>query len=343
VRAAAILLLINIPLLAQFRTTVPLVVAPTTVTDSKGKLVDGLSASDLILYDNNVPQTIQVDDIVTNPISLVVVVEANNVSQAVIDKLHNSGILFTDLLSAETGETALLAFAGDFRLVEDFTSDSRRLSRALHGLHPVGGGCSLIDTVGEALRMLKGREEHRRRIVLVISESRDRSSKTKLPELLKESQLQNTSIYWLTYSTFLTPYTTRPKRVWDRMSDEQKEDPKRMRSSKVPNKEEDSVLPPDPQPGGSIFSIFTELAHKTTPDAASMLTQATGGRTYSFLKQKALEEAIQAVAAEVHRQYIITYQPKQDAAPGQFHTLRAAVKDRPDLSVRTRAGYWRPQ
>jgi hypothetical protein len=33
---------------AQFRSTVPLVVAPTSITDSKGRYVDGLTAEDLI-------------------------------------------------------------------------------------------------------------------------------------------------------------------------------------------------------------------------------------------------------------------------------------------------------
>ena len=35
----------------------------------------------------------------------------------------------------------------------------------------------------------------------------------------------------------------------------------------------------------------------------------------------------------------LSFEPKA-AEPGQFHTLRVAVKDRPDLHVRTREGYW---
>ena len=58
---------------AQFKSTVPLVVAPTTVTNSKGHYVDGLTAEDLILYDNSVPQRIQMDWM-TYPIDLVVAV-----------------------------------------------------------------------------------------------------------------------------------------------------------------------------------------------------------------------------------------------------------------------------
>jgi len=43
VRVLAFLTLTLYPLLAQFKSTVPLVIAPTTVTDPKGRFVDGLT------------------------------------------------------------------------------------------------------------------------------------------------------------------------------------------------------------------------------------------------------------------------------------------------------------
>ena len=60
-RVAAAVMLLVFAASAQFKTTVPLVVAPTLITDSKGRFVDGLTPRDLILYDDNVPQTIQMD------------------------------------------------------------------------------------------------------------------------------------------------------------------------------------------------------------------------------------------------------------------------------------------
>src|SRR5207249_2322561 len=48
----------------------------TTVKDSKGRYVDGLTPQDLILYDNNVPQAIQMDWM-TYPIDLVVTVQTS--------------------------------------------------------------------------------------------------------------------------------------------------------------------------------------------------------------------------------------------------------------------------
>jgi hypothetical protein len=98
-RLTVAILLLSLSASAQFKSTVPLVVAPTTVTDSKGHNVDGLSADDLILYDNNVPQKIQMDW-TSYPIDLVVAVQTSANSGAVIDKLGGSGILFTQLLAA---------------------------------------------------------------------------------------------------------------------------------------------------------------------------------------------------------------------------------------------------
>ena len=132
-RPLAILVLAVCPLTAQFKSTVPLVVAPVTVTDAKGAFIDGLGAADLVLYDNNVPQTIHVESEV-NPISLLVLIQATTSSSAIVDKLRRSCPLFSDLLAGDAGETALVVFSDAPRLIQDFTTDSRPLTHALHNL-----------------------------------------------------------------------------------------------------------------------------------------------------------------------------------------------------------------
>jgi hypothetical protein len=91
-------------------------------------------------------------------------------------------------------------------------------------------------------------------------------------------------------------------------------------------------------PGGYIYAIG-ELIRLRQPDLSSLFTKTTGGRTLNFLKKNALEQAIQLVGEEVHRQYILSFEPK-GGEPGQFHAIRVAVKDRPDLQAKTREGYW---
>ena len=126
-RAAALLLLIATVAGAQFKSTATLVVAPTTVTDSKGKYVDVTDPADLVLYDNGVRQPIQVDESF-NPISLVVAVQTSANSAAILDKLGSSGILFTDLLAGDRGETALVTFSDEVRTQREFTTNSATTS-----------------------------------------------------------------------------------------------------------------------------------------------------------------------------------------------------------------------
>jgi VWFA-related protein len=339
-RLAALLTLATLPAAAQFKSTVPLVVSPLTVTDARGHFVDDLTEPDLVLYDNNVPQPVQLDYVI-HPISLVVAIEANNASVAVIDKLGRSGALFADLLAGDRGETALVTFTSRVSVAQDFTSDSTQLNYILRNLRVHGDGAAVLDAVSQSLRLLAARPAGRRRVLLAIAESRDRSSEIKIAELLQRPELQNTAVYWLTYSTLLEPFTNKRKTKWDRMTDEQKQDPRRLHSSKLPLPEEEEPLPMDMAPG-SLINVFTELGHKTRTDAAALLTRTTGGRTFSFVKQSALESAIQAVGAEVHRQYLISFQPKPDAA-GVYHPMRVEVKGRRDLTARARSGYWSVQ
>jgi len=88
---------------AQFKSTAALVIAPTTITDAKGNYIDAVEPADLVLYDNGVRQPIQVDESF-NAISLVVAVQTSANSAAILDKLGDSGILFTDLLAGDRGE-----------------------------------------------------------------------------------------------------------------------------------------------------------------------------------------------------------------------------------------------
>jgi hypothetical protein len=53
-RLACLLLLTALAASAQFKSTVPLVVSPVTVTDSNGRLINGLTVADLVIYDNSV-------------------------------------------------------------------------------------------------------------------------------------------------------------------------------------------------------------------------------------------------------------------------------------------------
>jgi VWFA-related protein len=333
-RPSILLLLTAFAARAQFKSTVPLVVSPVTVTDSSGRFVNGLTAARLAIYDNSVAQKAQLE-VTEEPVSLAVLIQVSPNASAVLDKFGHSGVMLSGLLAAYQGETAIVTFSDEARVAQDFTPDSAKLTKALAYMRPKGGGCALYDAVSESIHLLDHRDPRRRRILLAIAQTRDQGSKIKLEALLRDPALQNTTVYWLTYSAFLTAFTAKTKTKWDRMTDEEKA---KHQIAGGHDPKFDEGLPPDYVPG-SLINIFTSIADRAKVNAAALLSGATGGRTWDFLQQKGLEDAIHAVAEEAHQQYIVTFEPKPDE-PGVFHAISAEVKGRPELRVRTRTGYW---
>ncbi len=316
------LLLLSAAAQAQFRSTVPLVVAPITVTDAKGHYIDGLTEDDLLLSDNNVPQRIRLD-YDPYPISLVVAVETGAKSEPAINKLGGSGILFANLVAAYGGETALLTFADEVKVRHDFTGDPDAIASPLRNLHVEGAGACMLDAIKQAMTMLAARPKERRRILFLIAENRDRGSATKIDEAVRAVQRENATVYWLTYSAALMPYTMKTKTVHS-----------------IHREEDGKVIENDVQPmEWDIMGAIHELVHLNAPDIADMFSRVTGAHTMNFLKKSGLEDEIHRLGEEIHRQYIASFQPPP-GEPGAFHTIRIAVKGHPEWKAKTREGYW---
>jgi hypothetical protein len=183
--------------------------------------------------------------------------------------------------------------------------------------------------------MLQKRPPQRRRIVLIIAEKRDRGSEDGLADIAERVQRLNATVYWLTFSPFLQPFTEKPKTMEDL-----KPEAERIKVSKCAlcTAPDDRAAPLDLGPGGLNYALG-ELFRLKKPDLSTIFPAATGGRSAGFLKKKALEDTVQRIAEEVHRQYILSFVPAK-SEPGEFHKLRVAVRSRPELQTRTRAGYW---
>ena len=285
---------------AQFKSTATLVIAPTVVIDANSRYVDGLEPRDLVLYDNGVAQSIQVDESFS-PISLVVAIQTSSSAAAILDKLGTSGILFANLLAGDRGETAIVTFSDEVRVARDFTTNSDALKATLGRLHVQGDKAVTLDAILESFRMLAARRIDRRKILLVVAEEAGSLQQSENQSRPTGRRAAERARLLAGFSTFVEPFTAQPKKV----------------KSKDPNKDGDP-LPPDTAPG-NLLNIFTELAQQGKPNGAELLTRATGGRAAAFVKKEALEEAIQAIAAEVHRQY-----------RGQ---RRIAIRDRRDRHV----------
>jgi len=87
---------------AEIRTTVPLAVAPTRVTDRSGRYIDGLSAADFQVFDPGARQTLDAD-VSYQPLSVVISVQMNLPSFAAVFKIARVGSTIEPLVTGERG------------------------------------------------------------------------------------------------------------------------------------------------------------------------------------------------------------------------------------------------
>ncbi len=318
-----------------FRGGTKVVIAPTTVTDKDGIFVNGLSVNDFVLTDNDVDQRITAD-IVFQPISLVVAVQANADVEGLLPKIQKIGAALNALVTGETGEIAVLAFDHRIQTLQDFTSQPDKVELALKKIHAGSSSSVLNDATMQAINMLRTRPQNRRRVILLISETRDIAGSIRPREVLESAQFANVLIYSVDISHLQSSFT---------------------RSAPYPRP---TAIPPEahhsPTGGvltptesmnlyqtGNILPVFAEIFKGVKGifirNPSELYTRFTGGREYSFASQHGLDQAITDLGEELHSQYLLSYSPTNMEEPG-FHTIDVRVKGRPSLKIRSRPGYW---
>jgi Ca-activated chloride channel homolog len=73
------------------------------------------------------------------------------------------------------------------------------------------------------------------------------------------------------------------------------------------------------------------------------LAQETGGQAFFPFKAEDLAQSFENIANELRHQYAIFYRPDPFKTDGLYHTVELRVKNRHDLIVRARKGYYAPK
>jgi len=158
-----------------FRSTVQVVVAPVTVFDRDGSFVNDVRPDQFRLFDNDKEQNIKVD-VTYIPISLAIAIQANSHVEAMLPQVRKIGSMISPLVIGDQGEAAVVAYDSRLRVLQDFTSDAAKITDAVRKIQPGSLSNRMVDSVFEATRMLRRRPQNRRRILLLIGETRDLGS-----------------------------------------------------------------------------------------------------------------------------------------------------------------------
>ncbi|MEO7142880.1 MAG: VWA domain-containing protein [Bryobacteraceae bacterium] len=317
------------------QTTVKVVIAPTTVTNDHGDYIPSLLPRDFSLYDNGKLQRVT-QDIAFEPLSLVIAIQASANMEAVLPKIQKIGALLNAQVLGENGEVAILCFDHRIQTLTDFTNNTDQIEAALKKLKPGSTSSRFNDAAMAGVRMLRHQPPDRRRVLLMIGETRDNSSELHPRDILTESEFDNITIYTLNVSHLIAAFTStaEPPRPPAVPADAQHL-PAGVASTPTTQLHNGYA-------NGSVMPAFAEIFRGVkgifVDNPSELYTKFTGGREYSFVTEKSLERVLQNLGDDLHSQYLLSYTPDNQSEAG-FHDIRVTV-NRPNLKVRTRPGYW---
>lgn len=318
--------------------TVNNLVAPVLVTDRNKNIIDGLLPSQFRLYDNGVEQNPHVD-VTYEPVSLVVAVEKSSRVDGVLPQIRKLGTL-VKTITGETGEAAVVTFDCHLATPQDFTKDNDKIDVAIKNIKSGCTGTRVIDAVEQSVFMLRRRPSTNRRIVLLVSETRDEGSSARLKEVLINATLQNVQIYSVDISQLAVRLNEKQDNPYPRADVNVADQGLPMGIASTPTTAEQySGLSNRVQAIPLLKEIFIDTKGIFVKDPSTQFANATGGAQFVFTRQKGLEEAIQRISQDVHSQYLVSYNPT-NRDEGGYHTIQVIIDREPGYICRTRPGYW---
>ncbi len=295
-----------------FEAQTKVVQVPVIVTTKDGRTVDDLTAGDFRVLDNGVPQAVTMDDFISGlaPLSLAIAIQSSGTSKLALAKINRIGGMIQPLVTGTKGQAAVVTFDKEITWLQDFTRDSSKISAAVKSLKAAPAAAArMFDTIAEIAERMKRRPG--RRVVLLISESRDRGSETKFQQAMETVEREGIEVFGAHYSSYGISWIAKPEDF--------------------------------PEQGELNEMFFAQLARLGTTNPVQALTLATGGSDALFLRERGIEDAIQRLGAEIHSQYILSFPQREDAPglhPGAPHQIEVSVPRRGDLRIRSRRVYW---
>jgi len=285
-----------------------LVLVPVLVQDAKRNVLYGLKPSQFVVKDNGIEQTIHMEtDEEVSSLSLVVLVQCSR--SAELQQNNLSGLAtMVDAISGEAEqETAVVSFGTEPELLGGFSSDPNTTHANVRKYQPCDdGGASIYDAVNYAAKLLETRDPHRRRAILLISETRDHGSLTKPAAVIERLGKSNIVVDAVAFSP--------------------------GRSAVV-----EDLKHSNGAAGGPIGMILMAV-QAVRKNAPKEFARMSGGEYINFATQKGFDRSLGGLANHVHNGYLLSFQPRGDTTPG-LHKITVEVPDYKS-TVRHRESYW---
>jgi Ca-activated chloride channel homolog len=171
---------------------------PITVTDKKGQLVSGLTASDFLIFEDKVPQ--QIDSFTSEennslPLYVAVLMDTSPSTAAKLKFEQESAMNFIQTVVRPRKDRVLFAtFDDQITLRQDFTDRLELLDRAVFAIKKTGSQTALYDAIwqfcDEKMRTAQGR-----RALVIITDGDDTYSRADINDAIDIAQRTETTIF----------------------------------------------------------------------------------------------------------------------------------------------------
>jgi VWFA-related protein len=367
------------------RTETSVVVVPALVRTRAGALVYTLSAEDFKLTDDGIPQTLTLEqETGSEPLALVVLVEIGGAGARQFQKYPTIAPPLAPMLASIVGsvphQVAVVAFDSQPHLLQEFTGNLDDAADALRSLapgckrqnhydnceapnpvhnKPLGdNGAAILDSLEYAVSLLRIKPAGFRRAILLVSESLDRGSETRIAQAVRDITDTNTTIYSIGYSTAKSE-TAHYARWQLPMTPETITQPWMAMESPHPNPPHGCMgKDPEPDPDAThnrwaqAYDCLAQLAPPLTfakmaaiatvdslqTNVPETVARLTGGEYFKLGDEKHFEHDLTTVANHLPNRYVLSFHP-QSPHPGP-HTLTLSLPGYDGLTVTARTTYW---
>lgn len=280
-----------------------------TAVDRDRHFVTTLRASDVRVYENDVPQEISLFERETDrPLTLVILVDTSKSQERTLpDEKRAARAFIRSVVRPEKDKVAVVSFTGRARIDEQLTGNIDRLNRTIEMLRvefpPNNPNCeeerpahedplcwsSIWDAVWASTgEVLIKADENSRRAVILLSDGDDTSSNIGRQDAIDAAVKNNVAVYSI--------------------------------------------------------GIGDPVFYKVEKDSLRKLSDRTGGRAFFPRDESELQAAFRQIQDELRSQYVLGYSPKNKARDGSHRRIKMEVVNpelrKQNLQLIYRDGYY---
>jgi VWFA-related protein len=232
-------------------------------------------------------------------------------------------------------------------VAQDFTPNVDEVGAALHDLDEGDKGAAILDGLKFSVDLLRSQPVNYRRAILLISETIDRGSQTKMEDALRDLSDTNTAIYSLGFSSGKADAAHYADRELPIHGGENAHpgpphgcmgkdpDPDATQNKAVQAFDCLGLLAP-PLALAKLAAI--RAADGLQRNVPETVAQVTGGEYFKFENSRSLVRDLLTISNHVPNRYVLSFQPQSPHAG--YHAVELKLVGHPGLHLTARSGYW---